>query len=91
MRSFTPEEVASMLQRFNGGEPAYKIALTYKVAHARVCRILRAQGADLKRNERSYCPSEAEIEQAKAAIRARNIAAVPMYCPPIDEDELDGC
>jgi len=86
-RTFTKQEIATMLRRYNKGEPAYKLAGEYGCSHARMCRILRLQGADMRRNETCYEPTHDEIEEGKAAIRRANEAMIPAYCPP--EDDFD--
>ena len=78
-----------MLRRYNKGEPAYKLAGEYGCSHARMCRILRLQGADMRRNETCYEPTHDEIEEGKAAIRRANEAMIPAYCPPDDDFDYE--
>lgn len=88
-RTFTKQEIATMLRRYNKGEPAYKLAGEYGCSHARMCRILRLQGANLRRNETCYEPTPEEIEERKAAIRRANEQAIPAYCPPDDDFDYE--
>jgi hypothetical protein len=88
-REYERHEIAAMLRRYNKGEPAYKLAAEYGCSHARMCRILRLRGADMRRNESCYEPTPEEIEERKAEIRRANEQAIQAYCPPDDDFDYE--